>query len=147
MERGGHGAQERQRKVQKRTKGENRRMSQWEKSLGILKSFGKRSQWEEENIFGLQEFGEMTEKKWRERHDWMEVGVMNFEMEEFEKNGERSREERDDWKRTEMGCESWRQRRRNWRVKGREMRRLGFGRLKGGKGGFGGGGWGGVRPG
>jgi hypothetical protein len=51
---------ERQRKVQKRTKGTNRRMSQWEESLEIFGKFGEGSQWEEDKIVGLEEFGVMT---------------------------------------------------------------------------------------
>jgi hypothetical protein len=27
---------------------------------------------EEESILGLEEFGAMTQEKWRERHDWVE---------------------------------------------------------------------------
>jgi hypothetical protein len=92
----------------------------------------------------LEEFWAMTEEKWRERHDWVEVNGMTFEC---EKDGERPRKAKDDWKVTEMGGESWKQRRGNWRVKERRSRWLGFGRLKGGKGGFRGGGRGGFRPG
>ena len=66
-------ARERQRRAQKRTKGKNRQRSQWEKSLRVLEKFGKRSQWEEENILGLEEFGAMMEEKWRERRQWWYV--------------------------------------------------------------------------
>ncbi len=38
----------------------------------MREDFGRGSQWEEENILGLEEFGAMTEEKWRERHDWVE---------------------------------------------------------------------------
>jgi hypothetical protein len=69
---------------------------------------------------GLEEFGAMTEEKWRERHDWVEVNGMTFEMEECEKDGERQRMANVVWKGTEMGGESGRQRRGIWRVKERE---------------------------
>ncbi len=36
------------------------------------------SQWEEENITGLEEFGEMTEDTWRERRDWLDGIVVKF---------------------------------------------------------------------
>jgi hypothetical protein len=72
-------------------------MSLWEKSLGIFSNFGGGNQWEEENILGLEEFGEMMEEKWRERHDWVEVSRITLEMEEFGKDVGKSRKERDDW--------------------------------------------------
>jgi hypothetical protein len=46
-----------------------------------------------------------------------------------------------------MGGESWRQKKGNWRVKERRLRRRDFERLKGGKDGSRGEGRGGVRPG
>ncbi len=46
--------------MQKRTKGENRRMSLWEKSLEFFGKVGEGSQWEEDKIVGLENFGEMT---------------------------------------------------------------------------------------
>jgi hypothetical protein len=35
-------------------------MSLWEESLGIFGKVGEGSQWEEDKIVGLEEFGEMT---------------------------------------------------------------------------------------
>ncbi len=46
---------------------------------------------------GCEEFGEMTEEKWRERHDWGKVSRRTLEMEEFGVDGGESRKERDDW--------------------------------------------------
>ena len=87
---------------------------------------------------------------WRtlgKRDDWVEGNRRTLEPGEFGEEEEKLRKEKDDWRGTGMGGESWRQRRGNWRVKERRLRGLGFGRLKGGKGGFRGGGRGGVRPG
>ncbi len=84
----------------------------------------------------VEEFGEMTQRTWRERSDWVSRIVVKFGVVEFEGSGEELRKERDDWNETEMGGESWRRRKGNWRVKKRRVRRLGFGRLKGGKDGF-----------
>ncbi len=73
--------------------------------------------------------------------------VVKFGVVEFERSGEELRKERDDWDETEMGGESWGQRRGDWRVKERRVWRLGFGRRKGEKDGSQGEGRGGVRPG
>ncbi len=62
---------------------------------------------------GVEEFGEMTEEEWRERHYWVEVSRRTLEMEEFGKEEEKPRKEKDDWRGTERGGESWRQRRGN----------------------------------
>ncbi len=56
---------------------------------------------------GLEEFGEMTEEKGRERHDWVEGSGRTFEMEEVEKDVGGSRKEKDDWEGTEIGSENW----------------------------------------
>ncbi len=64
----------------------------------------------------MEESGEMTEEKWRERHDWVEASMRTLEMAKFGKDGGRSRKERDDWKETETGGENWRQKRGSWRV-------------------------------
>ena len=54
-------------------------------------------------------------------------------MEEFGEGEEKTRKERDDWGGTVMEGEGWRQRRGNWRVKGKRLRGLGLRRWKGGK--------------
>ena len=77
----------------------------------------------------------------------MEVNRRTLEMEEFGEYEEKIRKEKDDWGGTGVGGESWRQRRGNWRVKERRLRRRDFGRLKGEKDGSRGEGRGGVRPG
>ncbi len=46
---------------------------------------------------GCEEFGEMTEEKWRERHDWGKVSRRTLEMEKFGVDGGESRKERYDW--------------------------------------------------
>ncbi len=66
--------------------------------------------------------------------------MVKFGVEEFGWNDEAIGKERYDWKGTEIGREIWRQ-------KERRVRRLDFGRLKGGKDGSRGEGLGGVRPG
>ncbi len=76
----------------------------------------------------------------------MEVDGRTLELEKFGKDEEKPRKEKDDWRGPEMGGESWRQRRENWRVKERRWKELGLGRLKGGKDGSRGEGQGGVRP-
>ena len=76
----------------------------------------------------------------------MGVDRRTLELEEFGEDEEEPRKEKDDWGGTEMGGESWRQRRENWRVKERRWKGLGLGRLKGGKDGSRGEGRGGVRP-
>ncbi len=96
---------------------------------------------------GFEEFGGRMREKWRERDDRAGGILVTFGVVEFEGSGEALRKERDDWRGTEMGGESWRWRRENWTAKERRLRRLGFGRLKGGKDGFRGGRRGGVRPG
>ncbi len=95
----------------------------------------------------MKEFGAMTEEKWRERDDRVGGILVKFGVVEFGGGGEALRKERDDWRGMEMGGESWRRRRKNWRVKERRLRRLSFGRLKGGRDGLRGGGRGRVRPG
>ena len=83
---------------------------------------------------------------WEERSDWVKVNRRTVEQEEFGEDEGKPRKEKDDWRGTEMGGESWRQKRGNWRVKERRLRRRDFGRLKGGKDGSRGEGRGGVRP-
>ncbi len=61
-------------------------MDQWEGREKIVcgkkpvgkKLVGRGSQWEEENISGLEELGAMTEEKWRKRHDWVGVHGIAF---------------------------------------------------------------------
>ena len=77
----------------------------------------------------------------------MEGNRRTLELEEFGAEEEKPRKEKDDWGGTGMEGESWRQKRGNWRVKERRVRRRDFGRLKGGKDGPRGEGRGGVRPG
>ncbi len=67
-------------------------------------------------------------------------------MKEAEEEEETPRKERNDWGRTVMEGESWRQRRGNWRVKEKRLRRLGLMRLKEEKDGSRGEERGGVRP-
>ncbi len=67
-------------------------------------------------------------------------------LKEFGEEEEDKRKERDDWGGAVMEGESWRQRRGNWRVKGKRLRGLGGRRLKGGKDGSRGEERGGVRP-
>jgi hypothetical protein len=111
--------------------------------IGKFLKFWEGSQWEEENILGLDEFGAMTEDFGRGRHDWVEghgiafaivdlvkVHGIAFAIGKWKKEGQ-----------------SWRRRRGDWRVKESRRRWLGFVRWKGGKGEFRGGGRGGVRPG
>ncbi len=50
---------------------------------------------------------------WEERLDWVKVNRRTVEMEEFGEDEEKTRKEKDDWRGTEMGGESWRQRRGN----------------------------------
>ena len=89
----------------------------------------------------------MTQRTWEERLDWVEVNRRTLEMEEVGEDEEKPRKEKDDWGGTGMEGEDWRQKRGNWRVKERRLRRRDFGRLKGGKDGSRGEGRGGVRPG
>ncbi len=72
---------------------------------------------------------------------------MKFEVEEVERCEEEPRKERDDWNKMGLGGETWGQRRGSLRVRKRRLRRLGFGRQKGGKDEFQGEERGGVRPG
>ncbi len=76
----------------------------------------------------------------------MGVDRRTLELDEFGEDEEKSSKEKDDWLGTEVGGESWRQRRENWRVKERRWKGLGVGRLKGGKDGSRRGGREGVRP-
>ncbi len=46
--------------MQKRIKGKNWRMSQWEESLEIFRKVDAGSQWEEDKIVGLEDLWEMT---------------------------------------------------------------------------------------
>ncbi len=89
----------------------------------------------------------MTQRTWEEMSDWVEGNRRTLGMEEFEEDEEKPQKEKDDWGGTEMGGESWRQRKGNWRVMERRLKGLGLVRLKGGKDGSRGEGWGGVRPG
>ena len=98
-------------------------------------------------VWDLRSLGEMTQRTWREKSDWVSRMVVKFGVVEFERSGEELRKERDDWDETEMGGESWGQRRGNWRVKERRVWKLGFGRRKGKKDGSRGEERGGVRPG
>ncbi len=75
----------------------------------------------------------MTQRTWRERSDRKNRMVVKFGLVEFERSGEELRKEIDDWNKTELGGENWRQRRGNWRVMERRVRRLGVGRQKGEK--------------
>ena len=68
-------------------------------------------------------------------------------MEEVGEDEEKPRKEKDDWGGTGMGGENWRQKRGNWRVRERRVRRLGLGRQEGGKDESRGEERGGVRPG
>ncbi len=89
----------------------------------------------------------MTQRTWEKRDDWVEGNRRTWELEEYGEEEEKTRKEKDDWGGTEMGGESWRQKKGNWRVKERRLRRRDFERLKGGKDGSRGEGRGGVRPG
>ncbi len=55
---------------------------------------------------GFEEFGEMTQRTWREKSDWVSRMVVKFGVVKFERSGEELRKERDDWDETEMGGES-----------------------------------------
>ena len=88
----------------------------------------------------------MTQRTCRERSDWLEENRRTLEMDECGEGEEKPRKEKDDWGGTGMEGEDWRQKRGNWRVKERRLRRRDFGRLKGGKDGSRGEGRGGVRP-
>ncbi len=76
----------------------------------------------------------------------MEGNRRILELKELGEEEEEPRKERDDWGGAVMEGESGRQRRGNWRVKGKRLRRLGWRRLKGEKDGSRGEEWGGVRP-
>ncbi len=133
--------------MKKKAKGKNRRMSQSEETLKCFRKIGEGGQWEDGYILDVEEFGEMTQRTRRERADWVSRIAVKFGVVESEGSGEGLRKERDDWSETEMEGKSWRQRRGNWWVKERRVRRLGFGRLKGEKDGSRGEGRGRARPG
>ena len=65
----------------------------------------------------------MTQRTWKERDDWAEGNRRTLEPGKFGEEEEKSRKEKDDWRGTGMGGESWRQRRENWRVKEKGLRR------------------------
>ncbi len=58
---------------------------------------------------------------------------VEFEVEEMERSEEAQQKERDDWGGMVIEGESWRQRRGNWRVKGKRLRGLCWWRWRGGK--------------
>ena len=72
--------------------------------------------------------------------------MVKFGVEEFEKIGEASRKERDDWRVTEVGSGDWGRGRRDWTGKAGAVGELGVGGLERRKDEFRGEGRGGVRP-